>query len=69
MDFQTLKALATAEIEFRSGVGRAAHERWADSIRELRKAVPDWCETVLELIRENESLKAEIADLRQESRP
>ncbi len=41
---------------------------WAAAVKELRRAVPDWTAEVLRLIRENESLRAQLAASKRKGR-
>lgn len=58
MNIEELKRLAQAEMALRGSLDQEAVQKWCDTLRELRQAVPDWCVAALELIEENERLEA-----------
>lgn len=64
MDAKKLKRLAKAEIALRTDMT----QQWAEAVKALRQAVPDWTAAVLELIRENESLRAQLAASKRKGR-
>lgn len=63
MNTEELKRLAQAEMALRGSLEQEAVQKWCDTLRELRQAVPDWCVAALELIDENERLKADSKDV------
>lgn len=64
MDAKQLKRLAKAELSLRTDMT----QQWAEAVKALRQAVPDWTAAVLELIRENESLRAQLAASKRKGR-
>lgn len=60
MNTEELKRLAQAEMALRGSLEQEAVQKWCDTLRELRQAVPDWCVTALELIAENERLQESL---------
>lgn len=60
MDTNKLKYLALEEMSLRGCTSSEQIEKWVQSIKMLRTEIPDWCYVVLELIAENEVLRAKL---------
>lgn len=66
--YAEIRRLAEQEIALRGGADENACIEWCKAFKALRKAVPDWTAAVLELIRENESLRAQLAASKRKGR-
>jgi hypothetical protein len=53
-DYQTIKQVLESEINAR-GTGA----EWAEAVRRIRAAIPDWPVTLLLVLEENERLRGE----------
>ncbi|MHC8403613.1 hypothetical protein [Pseudomonas sp. TMB3-21] len=60
MDTNKLKYLALEEMSLRDCTNSEQIEKWVQSVKMLRIEIPDWCCVVLELIAENEVLRAKL---------
>ena len=52
-DYTRIKAALQGEVK-----ARGTNMEWHLAVKELRRQVPDWCMTMLEVIEENERLKS-----------
>ena len=52
-DYTQIKAALRGEVKARGTI-----MEWHLAVKELRRQVPDWCMTMLEVIEENERLKS-----------
>lgn len=66
--YAEIRRLAEQEIALRGGADENARIEWCNAVKALRQAVPDWTAAVLELIRENESLRAQLAASKRKGR-
>ena len=60
MNTKILKVLVIDEMSRRDCADSEQIEKWVESVKKLRTAVPDWCSVVLDLIAENEVLAAKL---------
>lgn len=65
MDTKRLKVLVLDEMSQRDCADSEQIEKWVESVKKLRTAVPDWCSVVLELITENEMLSSKLDSAEQ----
>jgi predicted ester cyclase len=57
---EQIQQLAQREIDLRGATDENGRNVWCDAVKALRKAVPDWSATVVELIAENSRLTAQL---------